>query len=81
MSERFRQPVNSKPNLFTNRSLKTLAIKRWFSFNAGKMLQGRHCVVGVPKNIKLVPDISFDSDFQKFILSSLLLFSCACYLG
>ena len=28
---------------------------------------------------KLLPDISFDSRFQKDILSSLLRFLCACY--
>ena len=29
---------------------------------------------------KLLPDISFDSGVQKIVSSSLLLFSCACYL-
>ena len=29
---------------------------------------------------KLLLDISFDNDFQKNVLSNLLLFSCACYL-
>ena len=37
-------------------------------------------MVGGPKYFtKLLPDISFDSGFQKIVLSSLLLFSCACY--
>ena len=40
--------------------------------NLAIILQGRHFVVGES-------DISFDSGFQKFVLSSLLLFSCACY--
>ena len=31
------------------------------------------------KNFKLLPDISFDSSFQKIVLSSLLLFLCACF--
>ena len=35
-------------------------------------------VVGL-KNFKLLPDISFDSSFQKIVLSSLLLFLCACF--
>ena len=42
-----------------------------------KNLQGRHFVVGGPKNFKekkTLPDVSFDYDFQKIILSSLLLF-------
>ena len=30
-----------------------------------------------PKNFKNVSDISFDSGFQKIVLSNLLLFSCA----
>ena len=34
---------------------------------------------GWTKNFKLLPDVSFDSDFQKIALSSLLLFSCASY--
>ena len=49
------------------------------TFNFAKILKDRHFVVGGPKDFKLLPDISFDSDFQKFVLSSLLLFSCACY--
>ena len=36
-------------------------------------------MVGGPKYFKLLPDISFDSGFQKIVLSSLLLFSYACY--
>ena len=55
-----------------------LAIKKWFPFNFAKTLQGRHFVVGGPKNFKLLPDITFDSGFQEIVLSSLLLFSCAC---
>ena len=43
------------------------------------ILQGHHFVVGEPKTFKLSPDISFDTGFQKIVLSSLLLFSCACY--
>ena len=43
------------------------------------ILQGRHFVVDGPKTFKLSPDISFDTGFQKIVLSSLLLFLCACY--
>ena len=70
-----------------------LAIKRWFTFNFTKNLQGRYFVVDGPKNFKLLPDISFDRGFEKiiasnllrqiycvkFIASNLLLFSRACY--
>ena len=63
--EHFRKPINSKPNFFTNWSLKTLAIKRWFPFNAAKMLQGRHFVVGVWKNFQLASDISLIVAFKK----------------
>ena len=48
--------------------------------NFTKNLQGRHFVVGGLKNFKLLPDISFDSDFQKVVLSNLL-FLCAFYQG
>ena len=78
--EHFRQPVNGKPNLFTNWSLKILAIKRWFPFNSAKMLRGWHLVVGLPKNLQLVTDISFDSGFQKIIFLSFRLVSSAWYL-
>ena len=30
---------------------------------------------------QFLPDISFDSAFQKIVLWGSLLFSCACYLG
>ena len=59
--------------------MKILVIKRWFPFNFAKILQGRHFVVGRPKNLKVLLDIFFDNDFQKVELSSFLLFSCACY--
>ena len=68
-----------KPNVWYSWSLKMLAIKRWFPFNFEKILQGRHFVVGGPKNFKLLADISFDSSLQNTILPSLLLFLCACY--
>ena len=48
--------------------------------NCTKNLQGRHFAVGGLKNLKLLPDISFDSDFQKVVLSNLL-FLCAFYQG
>ena len=48
--------------------------------NFAKNLQGRHFVVGGPKIFKLLSDSSFDSGFQKCVLSSLLLFPCTCYL-
>ena len=56
-----------------------LANKRWFPFNFAKNSQDRQFVPGGSKNFKLLPDISFDSGFQKIVLLSLLLFSCACY--
>ena len=68
-----------KPNVWYSWSLKILAIKRWFPFNFAKILQGRHFVVGGPKNFKLLADISFDSSLQNTVLPSLLLFLCACY--
>ena len=44
-----------------------------------KILQAGHFVVGWPTIFKHLPDISFDNDFQKIVLSRLLLFSCTCY--
>ena len=67
-----------KPNVWYSWSLKILAIKRWFPFNFAKILQGRHFVVGGPKNFKLLADISFESSLQNTVLLSLLLFLCAC---
>ena len=68
-----------KPNVWYSWSLKILAIKRCFLFNFAKILQGRHFVVGGPKNFKLLADISFESSLQNTVLPSLLLFLCACY--
>ena len=68
-----------KPIVWYSWSLKILAIKRWFPFNFAKILQGRHFVVGGPKNFKLLADISFESSLQNTVLPSLLLFLCACY--
>ena len=68
-----------KPDVWHSWSLKILAIKRWFPFNFIKILQGRHFVVGEPKNYKLLGDISFESGLQNIVLSSLLLFSSTCY--
>ena len=45
-----------------------------------KYLEDRHFVVGGQKNFKLLSDISFDTGFQKNVLSNLLLFSFACVL-
>ena len=67
-----------KPNVWYS-SLKILTIKRWFLFNFANILQGHHFVVGGPKNVKFLADISFDSSLQKTVLPSLLLFLCACY--
>ena len=50
-----------KPNVWYSWSLKILAIKRWFLFNFAKTLQGRHFVVGRPKNFKLLADICFEN--------------------
>ena len=67
-----------KPNVLYLRSLKILAIKRQLSFNFAKILQSRHFVVGGPKNIKLLADISFESSLQNTVLSNILLFLCGC---
>ena len=67
-----------KPNVWYLWSLKILAIKRWFPFNFAKILQGRHFVVGGPKNFKLLADISFESSLQNIVFSGLLLFLCTC---
>ena len=56
-------------------------LKDGFRSISQKLFQGRHFVVGGTRNFKLLSDISFDSGFQKIILSSLQLFLCACYLG
>ena len=55
-----------KPNLWYFGILKVLAIKRWFTFNFAKILQGRHFVVGEPENVKLITQISFDGEFFEF---------------
>ena len=68
-----------KPNVRYFRSLKILTIKGWFWFNFAKILQDHHFLLSEPKKIKLLADISFDSDFQKIVLLSLLLFPGACY--
>ena len=68
-----------KPNIWYSWRLKILAIKRWYPFNFAKILQGRHFVVGGPKNFKLLADISFESSLKNTVLPSFLLFLCACY--
>ena len=68
-----------KPNVWYSSSLKILAIERWFPFSFTKNLQGCHFVVGGPKNFKLLAEIYFESSLQNAVLSSLLLFLCACY--
>ena len=68
-----------KPNVWYSWSLKILVIKRWFPFNLAKLLQDCHFLVGWPKNLKLLADISFESGLQNIVLSSLLLFLCAYY--
>ena len=68
-----------KPNVWYSWSLKIMAIKRSFLFNFPKLLQGRHFVVGGPKNFKLFAGISFESTLQNTVLPSLLLFLCDCY--
>ena len=49
------------------------------SFNFAKILQSPYFVVGTLKNFKLLTDNYFDSGFQNIALSSLQLFSRACY--
>ena len=71
--------IFSKPNVWYSRGLKMLAIKRWFPFIFAKLLQGRHSVVGGPKNFKLLANSSFDSSLQNTVLPSLLLFLCTYY--
>ena len=68
-----------KPNVWYSWGLKILTIKRWFPFIFAKTLQGRHFVVGGPKNLKLLADIFFEISLQNAVLLSLLLFLCACY--
>ena len=68
-----------KSNVWYLWSLKILAIKRWFTFNFAKILQGCHFVVCGPKIFKLLAEISFESGLQNIVLSSLPLFLCACY--
>ena len=49
------------------------------SFNFAKILQSPYFVVCTLKNFKLLTDNYFDSGFQNIALSSLQLFSRACY--
>ena len=41
-------------------------IKRWFPFDFAKILQGRHFVLGAPKNFKLLRDIFLIAAFKIF---------------
>ena len=68
-----------KPNVWYSWSLEIFAIKKWFPLNFAKVLKRRHLVMSCSEDFKLLPDNSYDSGFQKIILSSLLLFFCACY--
>ena len=68
-----------KPNVWYFWRLKILAIKRWLPFNFPQILQGRHFVVGGPKDFRLLADISLESSLQNTVLPSLLLFLRACY--
>ena len=54
--------------------------KDGFSSISQKLLQGSHFVVGGRKNFKILADIFFWEWLSKcVVLSTLLLFSCACY--
>ena len=55
------------------------SLKHGFCSISQKILQCHYSVVGGPKNFKLLADISFESSLQNIVLSSLLLFLCACY--
>ena len=54
-------------------------LKDVFCLISQKKLQGCHFAVGRPKNFKLLADISFETGPQNIVLSSLLMFLCACY--
>ena len=72
--------IFNESNVWYLWSLEILGITWWFPFNFTKILQGRHFVVGGPKKLQsFTKYLAFDSGFHKTILSSLLLFSCACY--
>ena len=71
--------ISIQPNIWYSWSLKISFIKRRFLVNFIKILKGRHFVVGGPKTFKLLADIFFESSLQNIVLSSLLLFLCACY--
>ena len=69
------------------KSLKILAIKQWFPFNFAKILQGHHFLVRGAGEARLQKTsnfyqiflCNFSFFFQKIVLLSLQLFSCACY--
>ena len=63
-----------KSNVWYMWSLKILVIKRLPPFNFAKILKRLYFGVAGSKNLKVLPDLSFDSGFQKIVLSSLLLF-------
>ena len=71
--------ISIKPNVSYWWRLKILVIKKWFPLNFAKILQGRHFVMGGPKDVKLLADISFERSLQNTVLPSLLLFLCAWY--
>ena len=54
-------------------------LKDGFRLISQKILQGRHFVVGGPKNYKLLADICFEGSLKNTVFPSLLLFLCACY--
>ena len=53
-----------KANGRCSRSLKMLAIKRWFLFNFAEILHGRHFVAGGLKNFKILANIFFRAAFK-----------------
>ena len=68
-----------KPNVSYWWRLKILVIKKRFPLNFAKILQGRHFVMGGPKDVKLLADISFESSLQNTVFPSLLIFLCVRY--
>ena len=54
------------------------ANKKSFPFNFTKNSKGRHFMVTEPNILKLLPDTSFDTNFQNNVVS-LQLFPFVCY--
>ena len=65
-----------KQNVWYEGSLEILANERWFPFNFAKTLQGRHFLVGSPKNFKLLKYLFWEQPSKYRISEFTAIFMC-----